>query len=194
VYAFTELAGPGPYTIDASQASGGPTYHTLNADWISSVSGFLVSSPAGINESSKSAMFLAGTTVTITADSGHAVQNNSWTGACAGSGSTCTLTNLAADMTFSAIVIEKGGTGPIYNVTKATYHLTLADAMLNAGTGDYLKISTEYNAAGGTTAGGTASLVTLSGPWTTDHSTRATGSVGVLTISTVGIIADGLTI
>ncbi|HZV82353.1 MAG TPA: hypothetical protein VFF53_09310, partial [Geobacteraceae bacterium] len=60
-------------------------------------------------------------------------------------------------------------------------------------TNDIIKISTAYTS--GCTTAGTASVVTLSGNWSPDFSTQAgSTSMGPLTITSVGVIADNLTI
>jgi len=131
---------PANHTIDASQGTG--TFYPLSGDWISSVGGCLQSNPAGISCLSKSASYRDTTQVILSATPGYAVQAGSWTGDCAGSGATCTLTMNAAK-TFGAVVIAVGPGGKLKNETKGTYHDTCADANAAASTNDVYKVSTE---------------------------------------------------
>jgi YVTN family beta-propeller protein len=191
-YTFSNVAAN--HTIDSSPIAG--TFYTLSGDWISSIGGWLVSAPAGISKLSKSASFLSGSTVTLSVGDSvnHQVMSGSWTGDCAGSGATCTLTMTGAK-TFGATVIAKIlGTGPIYNLTKSTYHQTLAEATAAASTNDVIKISSAY-ITGGSTTGTAGVTVTLSGNWDSGF-TAQSGSVsmGALTITNVGVIANNLVI
>lgn len=192
VYTFTNLL-QAANTIDASVA---PVTYTLSGDWISSYGGWLVSSPVGINKTTKSAQFAANQTVILSVgdSSLHAIQSGSWTGDCAGSATTCTLT-MTGNKTFGATIIPKPtGTGPIYNATKSSYHQTLAEATAAATTGDIIKISTLY-VTGGTTTGTAGVKVTLSGAWSSDFGSQiAPVSMGQLIIKDVAVIADKLTL
>jgi len=189
-YAFTGVTAD--HTIDASQIAG--TFWTVTADWISSVGGYLVSTPAGINNVSKSASFADASTVTLKCSTGSSAKSGSWTGACAGtSGGTCTLSALAANATVGVTCNSSLGTGPVYNVTKSSYHQTCGEAVAAAATGDVIKISNAYTS--GLTTAGTAAYVTLGNNWDSGFTTQSGAvSMGALTITNVGIIADNLTI
>jgi len=188
-YAFTNVSAND--TICAKSVATG-TYYTVTADWISSVGGYLVSTPAGINQASKSAKFLATPSPTIKCATGFAATN--WTGACAGtSGATCTLANLNADTTVGATCVTASASGPVFNVTKSAYYQTMYDALMAAATNDVIKVSSAWT--GGCTTAGTATVVTLSGNWNPEYTTQSGSvSMGPLTIGSVGVIADNLTI
>jgi DNA-binding beta-propeller fold protein YncE len=189
-YSFTGITS-GTHTIDASQAAGA-TYYTLTVDWNPQVgSRCLSSTPAGISCYSKSAKFAAGTTVDIKAIAGFAASN--WTGACAGSGPTCTLT-MDADKTAAADLNHSIG-GPVKNHTKGTYHATIDDAIANATNGDEIRIVAAYTPTSVTTSGSATTIVKLSGGWNSDQTAQiGTSSVGTVTIVGAGIIADNLVI
>jgi hypothetical protein len=191
-YTFSNLTAS--HTIDSSQIAG--TFYTLSGDWISSVGGWVKSSPVGISQFSKSAKFLSGSSIILSAGdtTNHSIQSGSWTGDCAGSGATCTLV-MNADKTFGATVIAKPvGTGPLYD--GSNYYQTLADATTGAAAGATIKISTDY-ITGGTTTGPAGKTVKLSGGWDPSFSTQtipASKSIGALTITNVAVIADNLRI
>ena len=191
-YTFSNLTAG--HTIDSSQIAG--TFYTLSGDWISSIGGWVKSSPAGISQFSKSAKFLSGSSVTLSAGdtTNHSIQSGSWTGDCAGSGATCTLV-MNADKTFGATVIVKPtGTGPLYD--GSSYYQTLAEATTGATAGATIKISTDY-ITGGSTTGAAGKTVKLSGGWDASFSTQtipSPKSIGPLTITNVAVIADNLKI
>ncbi|HZV82645.1 MAG TPA: hypothetical protein VFF53_10820, partial [Geobacteraceae bacterium] len=190
-YAFTDVTAD--HTITATPIATG-TYYTVSGDWITNVGACVTSDLNGINCASKSAKFLSGSTVVLKASTGFKVKAGTWGGDCAGSGDTCTLTNITADKFFGLTVqFEAGGTGPIFNTTKAAYYQTCGEAIAAAATNDVIKVSTAWTT--GCTTAGTASIVTLSGNWSPDFSTQAgSTSMGALTITNVGVIADNLTI
>jgi len=178
-------------TIDASQAAAG-TYYTLTVDWNPTNLGSrcLQSSPAGIGCYSKSAKYLSGTQVSINAIPGFAASN--WTGACAGQGSTCTLT-MDADKSAVADLNPSAG-GPVKNVTKGTYHQTIDEAIANASTNDELRVVAAYTGTTVTTSG-PAAMVKLSCGWDSSHEVQSGySSVGAVTIVGPGLIADKLVI
>jgi len=188
-YAFTNVTANN--TICAVHVPTG-TYYNVTASWISSVGGSLVSTPAGINQASRSAQFLAGTSPTIKCATGFTATN--WTGDCTGTtGATCTLANLSADKNVGATCVTGAATGPVYNATKSAYYQTMYDALAAAATNDVIKIQNTWT--GGCTTAGTATVVTLSGNWSADYSSQSGSvSMGPLTITAVGVIADNLTI
>jgi YVTN family beta-propeller protein len=189
-YTFTGVTGN--HTIDSSPIAG--TFYTVTASWISSVGGYLESTPTGISQSSHSAQFAAGSSVAIKAPNGFKAIN--WTGACAGTadGATCNLTALAADKTVGATVVLGGGTGPVYNVTKSAYYNTIDEAIAAASSNDVIKVVAAYTGTSVTTAG-SATIVTVSGGWSSDFSTQSGfSSIGTTTIVGPGIIADSLVI
>lgn len=193
VYSFTNVSAG--HTIDASELAG--TYYTLSGDWISSVGGWLVSNPGGINQLSKSAQFASGSSVTLSVgdSANHQVQAGSWTGSCIGQGATCTLT-MDGNKTFGAVIIAKPtGTGPLFNSTKSSYHQTLADATASAASGNIIKIANTYTLGGSTDSLSSNVTVTLSGNWDAGFSTQSGSvSMGALTITAVAVIADNLTL
>jgi len=178
-------------TIDASQAVPG-TYFTLTVDWNPTNLGSrcLQSSPAGIGCYSKSAKYLAGTQVSINAITGFVASN--WTGACAGQGSTCTLT-MDADKSAVADLNPSDG-GPVYNYTKTSYNETINECIANASSGDVCRVVSAYTPDNILTTG-TATIVTVSGGWDSSHEVQSGySSVGTVTIVGPGIIADKLII
>jgi hypothetical protein len=194
-YLFTNVTANG-HTIEASEVLSG-TFRTVTATWISSTGGYLVSTPVGINNGSSVAKFADGATVTLKCNTGFAASN--WTGDCAliAVGDTCVLPTLAADKVVGAYCTAvAGGTGPIKNETKGTWHQTLAEATGAATTNDVIKVSTEY-VSGGLTTGTPGVTVNLSGGWDSGFSTQtkpSPTSMGALTITNVAVIADNLTI
>lgn len=187
-YAFTNINAS--HTIDASQAAT-DTYYTLTVNPLISVDGCLVSTPAGLTCASKSAKFLSGTAVAIKANSSYVASN--WTGGCsAATGDTCNLT-VTADTTLGATVsyVEPppaGTGGPVFNVTKSTYHQTCAEATTAASTNDVIKVSTDI--ASCTTTGTAGVQVKLSSQWkAADYSTKDTPHKALaLTITNVAVI------
>jgi hypothetical protein len=191
-YTFTDIVAN--RTIAANQATAG-TYYTLTGNW--SGAGYLVSTPAGINVASKSARFLSGTSVVIAAGTGSAVQPGTWSGACAGSGATCTVT-MTSDKNFTAYLTEVSA-GPVQVVGKG-YYQTCEDAFAAAANGDVINIVKTHSQANCETNGTTDILVTVKGGWDgMDFTTRTTTTTsrnlslsGALIIEKVGIIADVL--
>lgn len=188
VYQFTDVAAN--HTIDASQATATP-YVTLSGTWITSVGGWLISNPAGISKLSQSAQFTTGSIVTLSPAPTFQVQAGSWTGDCTGSGATCTLT-MDADKTFGAVIIPAVPGGPVYNVTKGTFHSTVAEATSAATTNDEIKVSTVIS-AGQTTGTGTVT-VRMSSQWNKDNWNERMGTHSplVFTITDVAVIAGNL--
>lgn len=190
-YLFTEVTAN--HTIAASEITAG-TFRTVNASWISPTGGYLVSTPFGINNGSSSARFVDGTTVTLECNSGFTATG--WSGDCAGTvGKTCTLSSLAADKTVAAFCIAAaGGSGPIKNQTKSTYHQTCSEATAAATSIDEIRISSTYT-SGCTTTGTAGVTVKLSGNWDAGHTSQSGSvSMGALTITNVAVIADNLTL
>jgi len=189
-YIFNDVADS-THTIDASPADPG-TYYTLTTDWSPATQGrCLKSDVAGISCYSKSAKYLDGTVVKLSATPGFSASD--WTGACAGtSGGTCTIT-MNGDKTATAI-INLGGTGPIFNLTKASYHATFAEAAAAAAANDVIKISTDISTL--TTTGTPGLQVKMSSQWkSSDYSTKDTPyHTLALTITDVAVIADDLTL
>ena len=186
-YAISGISGN--HTIDASQAVAG-TYYTLTVDSNPQVgSRYLESTPSGVGLYAKTAKFLAGTVVTLKANTGYAASN--WTGACAGtSGGTCTIT-MDADKSAVADINPSAG-GPVKNVTKGSYHQTIDDAIANASTNDEIRVVAVYTGTSVTTSG-PAAMVKLSGGWNSDQTLQiGTSSVGTVTIVGPGVIADML--
>lgn len=190
-YAFTNVAAN--HTIDSSPIAG--TFHTLSGDWISSVGGYLVSTPAGISQHSKSAKFAANSTVTIKAATGFQVQTGTWTGACAGTvGSTCSIL-MDADKSFGTTTVVETQPwvpgGPIFNVTQNAYYTALSAG--SPVSNDELKISTDI--ASLTTTGTAGVMVKMSSQWkSSDYGTKDTYHSLALTITDVAVIADDLTL
>jgi YVTN family beta-propeller protein len=188
-YEFTNVTAD--HTIAASEILAG-TYRTVTTSWITSVGGNLVSTPFGINKGSSSARFPTTTAVDLKCATGFTATN--WTGACTGTvGATCTLAAQVPDQTAGATCVLAGGSGPVWNFTKQSYHQTCNEAVAAAATNDVIKVSNLWT--GGCTTTGTATLVTLSGNWAPDYSSQSGSvSMGALTITNVGVIADNLTI
>lgn len=129
--------------------------------------------------------------MTLSPTSGSQVQAGSWTGACAGSGATCTVTMDAAK-TFGAVVIAAGIGGKIKNETKSSYHDTGALATAAATTGDYLKVSNEISSI--TTTGTPGVTVSMTSQWDKNgYSAPGTYAPLTLTITDVAVIAGTLT-
>ncbi len=177
-------------TISANQLAG--TYYNLiiSPAVTTSVNGYLVSNPAGLNQSTTTAQFLSGTSPTVNAASGFKAIN--WTGVCAGTpdGSACStpFTNLGANKTFSATVIINNG-GPFFNVTKSEYYQTIATAT-TATAGDFIKISTAITDL--TTTGFTVQAK-MSSQWNKDdYSQKGTYTPLKVTITDGSVIADDL--
>jgi hypothetical protein len=102
---------------------------------------------------------------------------------------------MTANKTFGVTIIEKpvGGSGPIYDGT--VYYQTLETATSGAANGATIKIATSFT-SGGATTGTAGNIVTLSGGWDaafTSQTIPAT-TMGPLTITNVGVIADNLVI
>jgi YVTN family beta-propeller protein len=188
-YAFTNVTGN--HTIDASPAPAG-TYYTLTVDWTPQSSDrWLQSNPAGININSKSAKYLAGTSVTIAANSGFAASG--WTGACSStSGGTCTLT-MDSDKTVGALLNPASPGGPVKIQTQGTYYQTIDAAIAAAASNDEIRVVAAYTGTSVTTSG-TASIVKVSGGWNSDFTTQSgTSDIGdSVIIAGPGIIADNL--
>lgn len=195
-YNFTNVTDSS-HTINASPADPG-TYYTLTTDWSPATEGrCLQSDVAGISCYSKSAQYLAGMVVKISATPGFSASG--WTGACLGtSGGTCTLT-MDADKSATAI-INLGGGGPVKNITKGTFHQTIDDAITNAATNDEIRVIKEYvGTSVSTTTPAAATMVTVSGGWNTDFSARAvttdsSDAGNIVTIAGPGITVDQLVI
>lgn len=190
-YSFTNVTAD--HTIDASALAAG-TYYTLSGDWVSIWPAACVgSTPAGINCSSKSAKILSGTPVTLKATTGYQVRTGTWGGACAGQGATCTFT-MDGDKSFGTTVqFDVSLGGPVFNVTKGEYYQSFAEAFAAAANGNTIKISTDISA--GTTDGTAGVIVTVSNQWTKDdYNVKGTYAPMALTITNVGVIADGLTL
>jgi len=178
-------------TISASQLAG--TYYTLtiNPPVITSVGGYLVSTPAGLNQATTSAQFLGGTSPSVNAANGFKAIN--WTGACAGTadGAACTIpfVNLSADKTFSATVVPNTG-GPIFDVTQSTYYQTWAACTSGAANYDFIKVSTDYTTL--TTDGTAGYQYKMSSQWLkADYSQRGYAPLA-LTITNIAVVADDL--
>jgi DNA-binding beta-propeller fold protein YncE len=194
-YAISGISGN--HAIDASQVSVPGTYYTLTVDSNPQVgSRYLESTPAGVGAYSKSAKFLAGTVVSIKANSGYTASN--WTGACSGtSGATCTIT-MDADKSAVADINPGVPGGPIKLTPPGTYFQDLGLAFAAAANGSTITIVAAYipTPAAVTTTGTAGAMVTLSGGWNSDHNLQS-GSTDIgdsLTITNVGVIADKLVI
>lgn len=181
-YDFAAVTGN--HTIDSSQLAG--TYYTVSGDWISIVGACVSSTPNGINCASKSAKFLSGSTVTLKATTGYSVKSGTWGGDCAGQGGTCTLT-MNADKSFGTTVqFVAGGTGPFYNVTKASYNSMWSDAASSAAGNDYIKFSNDNTSI--TTDGPAGVMINASNQWLqSDYNTHGPYVPMTLTITNVGI-------
>lgn len=159
--------------------------------------GYLVSTPAGINQANSSALFSKGANVTLAPATNYVT--SSWTGDCAGTldGQSCVHTNLSANKTTCSVYLTyTPPAGNIKNNTKGTFHQTLADATAAATSGDDIRINTSYT-TGGSTTGSAGVTVKLSGGWNTDCTSQtipSPTSMGPLTITTVAVIADNLKI
>ncbi len=166
------------------------THFTLtNTGWVPAASGYLVSTPAGIDATHQSAMFPIGSTITVKANSGYAA--SAWTGSCAGTvGDTCILSSMAADKPFGATVTQAGGL--VFNVTKTAYYPSIAAATAAAANGDEIRVSTGI--ASDVTTGTGGVFVKLSSQWQGPSCTQASGTYAALalTITDAGVIADGL--
>lgn len=87
--------------------------YTLNAGKVGSGTGSVTSTPAGIDltgNENGTAQFLAGTTVTLTADPGSGATFSGWRGACSGTG-TCTVA-MNADTSVNAVFTSTAGGNP----------------------------------------------------------------------------------
>jgi hypothetical protein len=196
---YNYVNGAANGTICAVNRTG--TFYTVSGDWISSVGGWLVSNPVGINKTSKLATFqdpTASVTISVGDSANHQVQAGSWTGDCLGTaGPVCTLTlaQPKTAYTFGATVIAKPqGTGPIFNSSASTYHQTLAEATGAAASINVIKIANTYT-QGGSTTGTPGVTVKLSGNWDESFTTQSgSKSMGALTITNVAVIADNLTL
>lgn len=165
-------------------------YRILEVTWTPNSSDrWLQSTPAGINLNSQSAKYCDGTVVTLNVNDVANFYASNWGGACAGVnvGQGCTIT-MDANKSVSAVINQ--GTvpgGPIKNVTKGTYYLTLAEATTAASTGDELRVASSY-ILGGTTSGAVAANVILSSGWNDSHNVQTPSTMGPLTINPVGVV------
>lgn len=104
--ACTNTSGTCSVTMNGGQTvtakfSGGGTGYTVTVSKVGN--GTVVSSPGGIGCGGVCAyMFAAGTNVTLTATPDTGSTFVGWTGACSGSATTCTLSNLSANQTVQA--------------------------------------------------------------------------------------------
>src|SRR6185369_12006623 len=195
-YTFTNVT-TNTHTINASQITG--TYYTLNINppVITSVNGYLVSNPAGLNQNITSAQFQSGTSPSVNAASGF--KAISWTGDCLGTpdGSACTFPNLSANKTFSATIIPNLG-GPIYNVTKDEYYQTWAECIASANNYDFIKLATTVPSVITTATGPAATYqYKMSSQWdqtSNKHSVKGTYTSLPFTITNIAIVADDLTL
>ncbi|NJD90299.1 MAG: YncE family protein [Geobacter sp.] len=154
--------------------------------------GYLVSTPAGINQANSSALFSKGANVTLTPATNYVP--SAWTGDCAGTadGASCVHTNLSANKScgvYLTYVAPAGG--PFYNVNKAAYYQNWADCAAAASADDYIKVA---NTVSTLTTTGTAGLrVKMTSQWLpTDNTTKGTYAPLALTIKDVAVIAgDG---
>lgn len=189
-YAFTNVTAD--HTIDASQA----VYYLLTASVSGAPGGYLVSTPqginpVGINAGSNTTQILGDTDVTIAAAPGYRAIN--WSGDCAGTadGAPCLFPNLSGPKTFAA-ELEIGG-GKTMNVTKAFYYPTIEDLTTAAADGDIVKVSNGISS--GSTSGTAGIKVTMSNQWLeNDYSAKGAYVPLVLTITSVAVIADDLTL
>jgi len=184
-YDFTSVTGN--HTIDSSNVAG--TYYTVTGDWISNVGAYVVSTTAGINNVSKSAKFLAGSTVTLKASPNYSVKSGTWGGDCAGQGGTCTLT-MDADKSFgTSVQFVLGGTGPFYNVTKSSYHSMWSEVPPGASNNDYIKITTDISSV--ITNGTPGMMVRMGNQWLqSDITIKGTYTPMTLTITDVGVTVE----
>ncbi len=184
-YAFTSVAAND--TICAKYVPG--TFYTLNVDWnpANIASRYLVSTPAGINGNSKTALFASGQVVTIKANTGYAASN--WTGACAGtSGTTCTIT-MDADKTAGADINPAAAGGPFYNVTKSTYSPDFPGFATGASANDYVKISSAISSV--TTDGTPGLMIRAGNQWLEpEHTVKDSYKRMTLTITNIGITVE----
>jgi len=193
-YAFTNVNNS-DHIIDASQAPLG-TYYTVTASWPdicipeACCGGCLSSTPVGISCQSRAAQFIAGSMVFIGTTPGFTA--SSWTGACAGtSGNTCVLT-MNSDKAIGASLACLPLTGPVYNPRLNRYYSTIPEALLEAISGDVIRVSAAY-AGPGISGGGPVGLVTISGGWDAPFLfLSGTSNIGPSTITTTGIIVDNL--
>jgi len=176
-------------TISVSQTI--TNAHTLTASWISSVGGYLKSTPAGIDQNSPIAQFADGTTVSINAPAGF--KAISWTGDCAGTadGQPCVFNNLTADKTLGATVIVAPAGGPIFD--GSNYYQTWAACTSGAANYAVIKLSTDIAAL--TTDGPSTYTYTVSNQWNkADYSQKGAYTPMTLTITGVAVIASDLTL
>ena len=129
---------------------------TLTVATRGSAGGTVTSNPAGIScASSCSANFTAGTMVTLTATPGTQARFKSWSGACSGTATTCTLTmsdNLSVTARFSLIFTDAtpGDVLPAGTAIKARHFTELLDAINTVQPGTNLSWPSPAPAVGGT--------------------------------------------
>jgi DNA-binding beta-propeller fold protein YncE len=172
----------------------GSTY-TVAGDWITSVNGYLEGYEngvkKGIDKDHKSAGYGSGTTVTLKAALGFRAIN--WTGSCAGTpdGQDCSFPNLSANKLFGATIIVAPMGGPIFD--GSNYYQTWAACTSGAANYAAIKLSTDIITL--PTDGPVGYWYTLSNQWNkNDYSLKGTYTPMTLTITSVGIIANDLTL
>jgi DNA-binding beta-propeller fold protein YncE len=180
-------------TIDASQLPAG-NYFTVAGDWITSVGGYLVSTPTGINAGSKSAQFIEHTNVSLDAKKPEYKAIN-WTGSCAGTpdGQPCVFPDLSANKLFGATIIPASAGGPIFD--GSSYYPTWAACTSGAANYAAIKLSTEITTLATDATGPAAAYqYTMSSQWIRDAYTSKGYVPLTLTITNVAIIANDLTL
>jgi hypothetical protein len=181
-YSFTNVTGN--HTITSS-----PLY-TVSGSWTSdNGNGYVTSTPAGINQTTTSALFSKGVTVTLAPAAYYTPSN--WTGDCAGTldGSNCSLTNLSANKSFGVtLTYSAPATGPFYNVTKAMPYQTWAEFVVAATADDYVKVTTDITSL--TTTGPAGLRVKMTSQWLQTPTMDTKGYAPLtLTIKDVAVIA-----
>lgn len=153
--------------------------------------GYLLSTPAGINQSNSSALFSKGANVTLAPATNYIP--SSWTGDCAGTadGLSCVHNNLSANKSTCSVYLTYSApaTGPFYNVTKATFYQTWADCVAAPpAADDYIKVTTSVTSL--TTTGTPGLRVKMSSQWLETPAMDTKGYAPLtLTIKDVAVIA-----
>ncbi len=165
------------------------TTFTVTASWTGEPAGCLeIPATSACVAQNTPIAFNAGSRISISAN--NTFKAEAWTGACAGTTTdTCILT-INSDKIVGANIVVGGG--PVYNLTKGTYPLTLAAATqsLLTASSDIIKISTVITSD--TTTGTPGNQVTLSSQWDKNTNYTAKGLTHVpltLTITDVAVIA-----
>jgi DNA-binding beta-propeller fold protein YncE len=193
-YPTTYKMGPinsAGHTISVSQVTG--TYRTIRITppVITSVGGYLVSTPAGLNQNTTSAQFLDNSSVSINAPTGF--KAISWGGACTGTadGQPCVFNPLTADKDITAIVVLNTG-GPIKNETQSAYYADWNACYGGANSYDIIKVSTNdaVKDINTTASGKTGYMYYMSNQWKSDFSGPDTYKSSSLTIKDVGVIVS----